>query len=178
MATMVSPTLKSVARLFDYPSEGFESKVGEAEAALSGYQKAREALQSFLREVEGMPIEEQQELYSRTFELSPNHTLDTSNHLYTGYNRTRCLSKMRSMYKAFDFESEHLVRGELPDYLPAVLEFVAVLDDRELKDDFCKTYLSRSLEALLGTFKGDDSPYRHLVDVALQVVRADLKGGK
>src|SRR3989337_3136307 len=116
-----------------------KKKIDECVQALSKYpQYSKEVtseIKSFQKDVESIPLDDLQGVYSYTFELAFDTTLDMGAHLYDGFKRASSLSSMKSMYKDIGFPFEEISKGELPDHLPTVLRFLGFVKDEELKTD-------------------------------------------
>ena len=82
-----------------YPSEGYLARIAAAEPRLEQTSpQAATALAEFRKAVESMEGWELQELYTRTFDLSPVCTLEVGWHLYgEQYRRGRFLVKTREL---------------------------------------------------------------------------------
>jgi len=138
-----------VADLLVYPDESHERRLLDALEASKSQPRLSRSLQAYRDETAHLSLGSIKEIYSATFELNPANTLDSSFHIYD---------------------------GELPDYLPVVLNFIATLDDHELRKDFCANYLIPSLARLQDSLGKTASPHRHLVDAVYCSVD-DLSNG-
>ncbi|HEY3327654.1 MAG TPA: nitrate reductase molybdenum cofactor assembly chaperone [Novimethylophilus sp.] len=75
------------------------------------------------------PLTGLQEKYVQTFDLTAEHSLHLTHHLFgDDKNRGPALIDLGELYKDYGVE---VVTNELPDYLPLILEFAAYLDDDE-----------------------------------------------
>jgi nitrate reductase delta subunit len=116
--------------LFDYPDEYLKDHLGEIDALLDGDRDILPAEREEIRKVVRWMRETQllalQQHYVQTFDLTPEHSLHLTHHVY-GESRERgpALVDLTEHYRAYGFE---VVEGELPDYLPLVLEYVNTLD--------------------------------------------------
>ena len=70
-----------------------------------------------------------QEGYTAAFDMNPSTTLNLTYHLY-GDNEKRAdvLARLQQRYQDAGYER---ITGELPDYLPMMLEFLSVCPDSE-----------------------------------------------
>lgn len=84
-------------------------------------------LDSFLNELQAMPLGDLQQRYVDVFDLSRKHALYLS-YWTDGDTRRRgeVLAGFKQRYRASGFLVD--TRGELPDFLPLVLEFAAIAD--------------------------------------------------
>jgi nitrate reductase delta subunit len=102
--------------LLDYPRP-------ELDAAIAGEARAG-ALEPLLRWSDGTPLAERQRRYVETFDLDRRTSLHLTYYLY-GDTRKRGLAllRLKRMYAAAGLP---LDADELPDFLPALLEFAAL----------------------------------------------------
>lgn len=121
----------------------------------------RAALRDFLRHVESRPPTDLQADYVKTFDLTAEHSLHLTHHLFgDDKNRGPALIDLGELYKDYGVE---VVTNELPDYLPLILEFAAYLDDNE-----AMVFLSdanKVLGVLTDNLKKADSPYAALLSI-------------
>lgn len=171
-----------LASLFDYPSDKdiYVSKVDEVINNISSMgdlpPDMMTAVQTFKKAIEALPIDELQVIYSYTFEMSSDFTLDMGSHIYDGFKRSDNLVNIKTMYRRYEFPFETLGKGELPDHLPLVLRFLGFVKDEGLKRDFEKDFLIKSLEKLYKNFmKRHDNPYHHVINAVYKVIDRDVK---
>lgn len=121
----------------------------------------RDALQIFLTRLQSTPVTEMQADYVKTFDLTAEHSLHLTHHLFgDDKNRGPALIDLGELYKDYGVE---VVTNELPDYLPLILEFTAYLDDNE-----ATVFLSdanKVLGVLTENLKKAGSPYAALLSI-------------
>ncbi|HYA04106.1 MAG TPA: nitrate reductase molybdenum cofactor assembly chaperone [Syntrophobacteria bacterium] len=84
----------------------------------------REPVTDFLAHLQGSPLIRLQEDYTATFDLSPPTSLNLTYHRWgEGKERGSALARLVDLYAQAGYE---IGDGELPDYLPLVLEFLSV----------------------------------------------------
>ncbi len=116
--------------LLDYPDEHLKDHLGEIDALLDGDRDIlpaeREEIRKLTRWMRETDLLEMQQHYVQTFDLTPEHSLHFTHHLY-GESRDRgpALVDLTEHYRAHGLE---VVEGELPDYLPLVLEYLNTFD--------------------------------------------------
>jgi len=169
--------------LLSYPQEDFKLKTDECLKALKAEGRypaeAVEPLEKFAAELEEMPLDELQGVYSYTFELSSDFTLDLGYHLFDGFKRANNLSSIKSMYLSKGFPVDEVAKGELPDNLVVILKFLSFLQDTELKKDFRESFVIIALEKLRKNFdKHQKNIYSHLISAVYRVLDTDVKEGK
>jgi nitrate reductase delta subunit len=116
--------------LFDYPDEDLKDHLDDLEEVLDTDPDItpleRAAIRAVVRWMKARPLIELQQHYVQTFDLTQEHSLHLTHHLF-GDSRARgpALVDLAEHYRAHGFA---MARGELPDYLPLVLEYVNTLD--------------------------------------------------
>ena len=127
---------KMLSVLLDYPREEWTSAWGElraaAEACPGTSAEERRVLLDFLDWASSRTLIELQQEYVRCFDLNPEHALYITHHLFEEQDRERgpALVQITEFFRAQGFEIDG---GELPDYLPLLLEFASTLDDLEAR---------------------------------------------
>lgn len=110
----------------------------------------------------GDPIEIQ-ESYVKTFDLTPEHSLHLTHHFFgddNDKNRGPALIDLSELYKDYGVQQ---MTNELPDYLPLILEFVALQEDAEARAFLSDA--SKVLTVLADNLKKANSPYAPLVSI-------------
>lgn len=156
------PPYKLLSVLLQYPSdEVLEARpeIGEAIAELPR-SNVRDGLERFLAWFGSAPGVELQQRYVETFDLQKRSSPYLTFYLH-GDTRKRGLAlvRLKRLYAAAGFPMEG---PELPDYLPAMLEFAALAPD-----DLGRRLLAEhrsGLELLRMHLRESDSPYAHLLD--------------
>ena len=110
-----------------YPDQDLLGKVPLMRAALAEFPGAVVNFQEVLDALEATPLMEAQAHYVREFDLSRRHALHLS---YWTDGDTRRRGEVLGSFKKAYRQSDILVdtQGELPDYLPMVLEYTALVD--------------------------------------------------
>lgn len=136
--------LKLISMLLDYPGEDLQAWL----AAHPAGQPTLDALKQLDTEhcfsdgeraevaafIDRQRVTEPGELeseYVQTFDMTPEHSLHLTHHIF-GDDRGRgpALIDLSEYYKSYGLQN---VEGELPDYLPLMLEFAAQLDADEAR---------------------------------------------
>jgi nitrate reductase molybdenum cofactor assembly chaperone NarJ/NarW len=162
-----STHMRLMSRLLDYPDGALPGLLREARAAVETDSEtaSRRALLAFVTHMAGQSPLRLQEHYTRTFDLAPSHCLDLTYHRYgDSEERAHALQRLQEIYLQAGFER---TGGELPDYLPLVLEFLSVSPERAKREVL--GMIGGSLAALAGRLRRDRNPYAdvmgHLVEV-------------
>lgn len=182
MMVMEKSLYDHLAGLLDYPLEDIKIRVQDCIKALANYPQyppeVVEELKNFQKEMEEIPLDDIQGVYSYTFELTTEYTLDLGSHIYDGFKRSNQLATIKSMYRESGFPYDEVAKGELADHLPVVLRFLSFMKDGELKKNFRETFLILAMEKLVKNFdKNRKNMYSHLITAIYKVIDKDVKGG-
>ena len=123
---------------------------------------ARESLRGFLDYVAKTDMIELQRIYVDTFDLKAQHSLHLTHHLLgDDKNRGPALIDLAEYYKAWGMQS---VEGELPDYLPMMLEFAAQIEEEEAS--LFLSQIGKVLTILADNLEQGESAWAPLVRIA------------
>lgn len=158
--------LKLASVLLQYPSEAALEAVAELRpgdlAPLRGRQAER--IVAFLAWYRDRPLGELRRAYVETFDFAKRRSLHLTYHLH-GDSRQRglALSRLRRSYAAAGLRDDE---GELPDFLPLMLEFCALAPPRVgrgLLDAH-----RPALELVRDSLHGEGSPFAALLDAVVE----------
>jgi nitrate reductase delta subunit len=152
-----------------YPDEDLIAKVPLMRAALAEFPGAVADFQEVLDSLASTPMMEVQAHYVREFDLGRRHALHLS---YWTDGDTRRRGEVLGSFKHAYRQSDILVdtHGELPDYLPMVLEYAALVDMTAGRDLLIR--YRASLEMLRFGLLRDELPHARI----LQAICATLPG--
>lgn len=129
----------------------------------------REAIAAFMNWLANSDLTEAQARYVKTFDMTPEHALHLTHHLFgDDKNRGPALIDLGEYYKSYGLEIEG---NELPDYLPLVLEFASMLEPVEARvflDPFAKVIAQ--LGANLGAAESPWAPLVRLIEARARLV--------
>lgn len=154
---------KITSALLEYPNQDLKSAIPEiaellrSESVIS--EEERNILERFIQWMDAMDVTELQASYVQTFDMTPEHSLHLTHHLF-GDDRGRgpALIDLTEYYRGFGLEAD---AKELPDYLPLILEFASTLEDMEAKVFLGQTV--KVLTQLAANLETAESPYAPLV---------------
>lgn len=157
---------KLMSVLLEYPDQALLDHLPEISEKLAQCadteRDERAALDRFVSHLADTSLTALQQDYVQTFDLTAEHSLHLTHHLFGDDNRNRgpALIDLGELYKDYGVE----VQGnELPDYLPLILEFTAYLDDNE-----ARVFLSdahKVLKVLADNLQKAASPYAALLSI-------------
>lgn len=156
---------KVLSVLLEYPEQELVDHLDEVRQVLFNGadldDAERAAMLKFLARLEAGNLGDLQEEYVQTFDLTPEHSLHLTHHLFgDDKNRGPALIDLTELYKDYGVQ---VSGNELPDYLPLILEFVAYLEDSE-----ARMFLSdgaKVLSVLGANLEKVGSPYAPLVRI-------------
>jgi nitrate reductase delta subunit len=149
--------------LLQYPEPATAD--AEAERVLAGLPAGatRDGIASFLAARAGVPLREAQVAYVETFDFDRRSSLYLTYHSH-GDRRQRGVELVR-LKRRFAAAGLKLADGELPDYLPALLEFAALAPEGEGASLLAE--LRPQLELVRSRLHERGSPYAHLLDAVV-----------
>ncbi len=161
------PIYKLLAVLLDYPDQELLDHLPEIGAEIGKSQAIdraeKDALLKLIDFLTNSPLIDLQESYVKTFDLTPEHSLHLTHHLFgddNDRNRGPALIDLGELYKDYGIQT---TTNELPDYLPLILEFAAMLEDNE-----ATTFLAdanKVLTVLTDNLIKAGSPYAPLLSI-------------
>lgn len=164
---MSNRLFKLVSLLVQYPDESLISGLGEIELEAKKLASSQgKPLTQFVDYLKGSSLTELQKKYVETYDFNKRTSLYLSFHNY-GDRRQRGMA-MLQLKRRYASAGLPLVEGQLPDYLPAVLEFAAYAPDNyglEVLGEF-----RPSLELVRAALDEDKSPYAALLDVVVKAL--------
>ena len=161
--------IKIASHLLQYPDAGllntFESLTGVIQDLSPG--PPREIFTDFLRHFSKRKLINWQEEYTRNFDLNPATCLNLTYHKYgDGKERGPALAQLHQVYHRAGYEA---AACELPDFLPLVLEFLAICPGEEYAW-LLKEYRPQ-IETLANRLQEAGTPYANLFSVILDTFR-------
>jgi nitrate reductase delta subunit len=153
----------ALGELFLYPRQDYRHLVTAARALCDAQccVLTAQALVAFENAVGELSLDELQDLYTRTFDLTPRCVPYLSVHLFgaESFDRGRLMTGLDEAYRRACFD-----RGsELPDHLGLVLRFATAFDETEW-DELVTLCLARPLALMLGELQEAGNPFRHAVE--------------
>lgn len=153
--------LKLLAMLLQYPDDSLLSRLPELQAiaGLLPPCDRKNSLEQFMCYLKTKATLCVKELYTTAFDLNPSTTLNITYHLWgNSEKRADSLAYLRQLYLDAGYEC---VTGELPDYLPLMLEFLALCPQAQ-GNDLIRECL-QTLEGLVRRLQETALPYAALL---------------
>ena len=157
-----SKYIKIMSLLLQYPDEEYLQMLPEIASEIGKLQPSREktGIEAFLKDVKSQEAIQLQERYTATFDLNPSTTLNMTYHKWgDGEKRAAALTRLSRAEIDGGYE---LNTGELPDYLPLVLEFIAAVPEAQRSETVQQSL--EPLETMVDRLRKIALPFAELLD--------------
>jgi nitrate reductase delta subunit len=160
-----------LAELLEYPGPGTVALAERCRAMVVGASaEAAASVEAFGLYAASADERELEELYARSFDFSPAHSLDLGYQLFgESYKRGIFLVKVQAAVKAHGVDRA----SELADHLPVVLRLLTKLEASEARSLADEAILP-SVAKILGAFADPTNPYRMLLEATRALLCADF----
>jgi nitrate reductase delta subunit len=122
---------KALSVLLHYPGEDYFRQISEVESILSDMppDEFKNSISEFITHIRTQSLIHLQETYTAAFDISTDTSMNLTYHIW-GDNEKRAglLTRIQQVYQDFDYER---ITGELPDYLPLMLEFLCLCPEEK-----------------------------------------------
>jgi nitrate reductase delta subunit len=164
-------TLRALAALLTYPDEALVAAVPEIRAHVAAAPRLRKAARRSLARLadylEGTDLMSLQERYVAQFDTGRGASLHLFEHVHgDSRDRGQAMVDLREKYRAAGLE---LAAHELPDFLPALLEYLSLRERGELLEMLGDC--AHILRAVGERLRDRDSPYDAVFAALLDVAR-------
>jgi nitrate reductase delta subunit len=156
-----STYFKLVSILMQYPDDAYLQALPELETVAEQLNQGREraGIEAFLADLKTHDALQLQERYTAAFDLNPSTTLNLTYHQWgDSEKRAAALTRLQQLYLDAGYEKSS---GELPDYLPLVLEFMASVSEAQRSEPIRKCLTS--LETIVDRLRPIALPYAELL---------------
>jgi nitrate reductase delta subunit len=162
----MNTTYKALAALLDYPSEPLQTHLAEVAAALAPLGATSLcALQPLLAELGERDLLELQESYVETFDRGRRTSLNLFEHVHgDSRDRGQAMVDLLAMYREVGLE---LATDQLPDFLPAFLEYLSLLDDAQARERLAD--IAHIVQAIGAALMRRESPYAAVLETLLML---------
>ena len=158
-----------LADLLRYPGEDYLPHLADCARVLAPVEpEAARMLEDLAARLEGQTVEQMQELFIQTFDLSPVCSLELGWHLFgENYDRGTLLVKMRQELRRYGLpESE-----ELSDHLTHALALLSRMEP-ERAEEFAAACVLPALAKMLEALAGKENPMENIVQAIARVLRS------
>ncbi len=152
-----------LARLIDYPDQDLFDNLVEIADVINEDATVtpveRDTINEFISWVQLHTVTGIQQIYVETFDMVPEHDLHMTHHIHgESHDRGPALIDLTEHFKANGLEIKD---GEIPDYLPLLLEYVSTLGVEESR--FFLADVGKILAILASSLEKVESPYARLI---------------
>lgn len=165
----ISLSLRVLARLLGYPDAELRAHLPALREALRGERAVGAArlaeLEALVDALAGAEALDAEAAYVQLFDRGRATSLHLFEHVH-GDSRERGPA-MIDLARTYDQAGLHLAPGELPDYLPAVLEFASTLRPREARAFLGE--MAHIFNALFGALRERQSAYASVLGALLEL---------
>lgn len=159
--------LKITSLLLQYPDEGFIRSLPLMETSIAQLPDSyvKDKLARFTPYLQTTPLLRLQETYTEVFDMAPSTCLNLTYHLLgDSEKRGNAMACLHQIYREAGYET---ITGELPDYLPLILEFLSECPASD-GAEMLWSYLG-AIEKPAGSLKDAGNPYSLLLDVVREL---------
>jgi nitrate reductase delta subunit len=164
-----SRSLRVLSRLLGYPDAELRAHLPELREALHAERALSPArlgeLDRLIRTLERTPALDAESDYVELFDRGRSTSLHLFEHVH-GDSRDRGPA-MIDLGQTYAKAGLVLAEGELPDYLPAVLEFVSTQPPREARAFLGE--MAHIFNAVFGALQGRDTPYASVLGALIEL---------
>ncbi len=158
------------SKILDYPGPELAAEVEKCIFQLtSECPEASEALRQFQSSLEEVRLEQLQEIYTSSFDMQPESTLNLGYHLFgEDWRRSIFLSRLSELFQSRSFS----IDKELPDHLRLMLLFLGDCEINPEGNELIAEGIIPALSRILVNMEGTSNPYRF----ALRALKTWLAG--
>ena len=156
---------KVLSVLLEYPTKDLTAHWDEMNQLINELpnltKEDKKILSGFSHWAASLALTKFQAEYVNNFDMTAENSLYLTYHLFDEQDRDRgpALIELSELYKSTGFE---IGDGELPDYLPLILEYVSTMDDDASAYAFLQQ-TSQAADIIATNLEKNESPYAPLV---------------
>jgi len=146
------------SRLFSFPRQGFSDYTIEVlEYLKEHYPNMAIEFEPFVEYTKNTSMLEQEELYTRSFEVQAITTLEVGYLLFgEDYKRGALLVNLNRELREYGIELD----GELSDHLPYVLRLLSKITNNEYRDELVKKIIAPAMKLIIDEFGDKKMGYK------------------
>ena len=158
-----------LADLLRYPGEDYLPHLSDCARVLAPVDpEAARLLDELTARLEGRTVEQVQELFIQSFDLSPVCSLEMGWHLFgENYERGALLVRMRQELRRYGLPES----DELPDHLTHALALLSRMEP-ERAEEFAGACVLPALDKMLAALEGKEDPMESIPQAIARVLRA------
>lgn len=153
------------AEILDYPGRPISQAIKQCLAILPiECSEAAANLKDFEIASTTMELARLQELYTESFDLKPDCTLNMSYHLFgDDWRRSMFLAELKGIYESNSFQTGN----ELPDHLCLILRFIALKGPEGQTNDLAQECVVPALRRMISGIRPENNPYKDALQALL-----------
>jgi len=161
------PVFKILSILLEYPNKELVASWDDIKQTISELDDVltedKQRLTGFTDWASALSLTKLQAEYVNTFDMTAENSLYLTYHLFDEQDRDRgpALIQLSELYKSTGFE---ISDGELPDYLPLIMEYVSTMDDMNSAQSFLQQ-TTQATDIIASNLEKHESPYAPLVRI-------------
>lgn len=159
---------QKLAVLLDYPGSDYFEQVKETESLIDqSYSMHYLSWIVFSRRIESLNLGDLQERYISSFDVKTDSSLDVG-HILFGEDKKRngFLIHLREEHD----KVEHNCGKEMPDYLPNLLQLIALSEDLEFLEELTVSIILPALRLMNSRLKPDSTLYSGLFLLLIEII--------
>lgn len=175
MGTKKGIALAQLGQMFGYPQAGHDEQLERLACSIeSAFPESRNSIRRFTEAMAEKSLGEQEELFTRTFDLAAICSLYVTGYIFgdENFDRGTLMATLGEKYRELGFDTN----GELPDHLPILLVFSSWIDEEAL-DELIRFCLIQPVTEMVDRLNDSENPYFFLLSSVLVVLKTDLPGG-
>lgn len=163
----ITQTYKVISVLLQYPSKDLVENWDEVKHISNQLPELnnedKSILTGFIDWASSLSLTKLQAEYVNNFDMTAENSLYLTYHLFDEQDRERgpALIELAELYKSTGFE---IGDGELPDYLPLILEYISTMDDKASAIAFLQQ-TALAADIIASNLEKNESPYAPLVRI-------------
>lgn len=159
----------SLGKLLQYPSPGFHENLSTLMTHLKESDSPSAGnVALFAEHVQDLPLEDCEELFTRTFDINPICALEVGWQLYgESYERGNFIVSMRQGLKQYNLPES----DELPDHLSHVLQAIGRMKEEQASEFIGKMALP-AVKKMSKGLEGKENPFRYILNGILSELAA------
>ncbi len=158
----------------DYPSARISSLPNKLAASLDEQDRAglppdsiasaKDLVERFRCACESAGPQRLEEIYTATFDMTPDCSLYVGYHLFgDDWRRSSYLVQLQQLYRAGNFQ----VGNDLPDHLPTILRFIGLPGALDEAEEIIGECLIPAVSKILSRIKSASNPYQWIFEALL-----------
>ncbi len=159
---------QKLAVLFDYPGAQYFEQKSELEALIHQSQSIHSlAWINFAQGIQAMNLGNLQERFISSFDVKASSSMDVGHVLFgEDKSRNKFLIHLREEHE----KVQHDCGKEMPDYLPNLLQLMAISEDQEFVEELAVSIILPALRLMNAGLGTEGNPYIGLFELLIEII--------